>query len=193
MAAFITGFRETLETAMFIAVLLVAVRRLGHAHLAHLVWYGLGTGVVFGVSAATGLATANAGLVGQPLVTLQLMSMGLALLVTTALALWMRRRGAQTAVSADDATEAPGAWLLVAASFLAGLPQTLELAVRLEGLAPQVGPASLAFAAAGLVAAVALAGVLYVGLMRCNPGRLFRIAPRRELAPVAQEAAERRG
>jgi FTR1 family protein len=191
MAAFITGFRETLEAAVLITVLLVAVRRLGHAHLAQLAWYGLGTGLMFGVSVATGLAAVNAGLEGQALVTLQLVSIGLALLATTALALWMRRRGAQAAVCADDATEAPGAWLMVAASFLAGLPQTLELAVRLAGLAPQVGPASLALAVAGLLAAVALAGVLYVGLMRCNPGRFFRLAPRRELAPVAQEAAER--
>jgi len=193
MAAFFTGFRETLEAAVLITVLLVAVRRLGHAHLAQLTWYGLGTGLMFGISVATGLAAVNTGLEGQSLVTLQLVSMGLALLATTALVLWMRRRGAQVTAVADEATEAPGAWLIVAAAFLAGLPQSLELAVRLANLAPQVGPASLALAIAGLVAAIALAGLLYVGLMRCNPGRFFRMSPRRELASVAQEAADRRG
>lgn len=193
MAAFITGFRETLEIAVLITVLLVAVRRLGHAHLAQLAWYGLGTGMVFGVSVATGLAAVNAGVAGQVLVTLQLVSGGLALLATTSLVLWMRRRGGKAAVSADDAMEAPGAWLMVVAAFLAGLPQSLELAVRLANLGPQVGPAGMALAAAGVAAAMALAGVLYVGLMRCHPGRFFRVTPRRELAPVAQEAAERRG
>jgi len=193
MAALITGFRETLEAAVLIAVLLVAVRRLGHAHLAQLAWYGLGTGMVFGVSVATGLAAVNAGVEGQALVTLQLVGGGLALLATTVLVLWMRRRGGKAAVAADDATEAPGAWLMVAAAFLAGLPQSLELTARLAALAPQVGPAGIALAAAGLTVAIALASVLYLGLMRCNPGRFFRATPRRELAPVAQEAAERRG
>ncbi len=193
MAAFITGFRETLEVAVLIAVLLVAVRRLGHAHLAQLAWYGLGVGLMFGVSVATGLAAVNAGVEGQALVTLQLMSGGLALLTIMGLVLWMRRRGWQAAVSADDATEAPGAWLIVAGAFFAGLPQSLELAVRLANLAPQVGPAGMALAAVGLAAAIAVAGLLYVGLMRCHPSRFFRATPRRELAPVTQEAAERRG
>ncbi len=193
MAAFVTGFRETLEAAVFIAVLLVAVRRLGHAHLAKLAWYGLGTGLMFGVSVATGLAAVNAQVEGQPLVTLQLVSLGLALLATTVIVLWMRRRGGQVAVSADEATEAPGAWWMVAAAFFAGLPQSLELVGRLAALAPQAGLGGLILAVAGLVAALAMACLLYVGLMRCSPGRLFRAAPRRELAPVAQEAAERRG
>lgn len=191
MTALITGFRETLEAAVLIAVLLVAVRRLGHAHLAQLAWYGLGTGMVFGVSVAIGLAAVNAGVAGQALVTLQLVSGGLAVLATTSLVLWMRRRGGKAAVSADDATEAPGAWLMVAAAFLAGLPQSLELAVRLANLRPQAGPAGIALVAAGLAAAIALAVVLYVGLMRCNPGRFFTATPRRKLAPVAQEANDR--
>lgn len=187
MAGLVIGFRETLEAAVIIVFILAAVRRLGHGHLAPLTGYGLGAGLLLGVSVATGLASVRVGVSDQSFVTLQLATYGLALLALTWLGIWMRRRGRPVAADANEATEAPGAWLVLAAAFFAVLPQSLELAVR---LAAQPSMVDVATAAVGLMGAVALAGLLYLGLLRCHPARFFRSVAHRPLAPAAQEVDE---
>ncbi len=179
MAALITGFRETLEAAVLIAVLLVAVRRLDHAHLAQLAWYGLGTGMVFGVSVATGLAAVNAGVEGQALVTLQLVSGGLALLATTVLVLWMRRRGGKTAVSADDATGSAGC--VADGRRGSSLPPAAEPGTGCQAGKPggrRSGLRGMALAAAGVAAAIAPGGCAVCGpWCAAIRGRFFRVTP----------------
>ena len=65
MAAFVLSFREGLEAALIIGILLGALRRCDRSALGRFIWYGVAVALVISAAAAGGLMAAGIELEGR--------------------------------------------------------------------------------------------------------------------------------
>ncbi|MGC8781251.1 MAG: FTR1 family iron permease [Anaerolineae bacterium] len=179
MAAFVLSFREGLEAALIIGILLGALRRLGRGEMGRFIWYGVATAVVVSVATAGGLAAAGIALEGR---TEQIFEGALLLLAATFLTgmiFWMQRQGAawRAALATNVRTAAQtGGWSLFGVAFLAVAREGIELALLLVAttLSGSV-TATLPGAALGIAAATLTGVLFYQGVLRLNLAAFFRI------------------
>ena len=174
-------FRETLEAALFVGIVAAATRGLpGRVR-----W--LSGGVVLGVMGALGLAAgaeyigAWADGIGQDLVNASILGVAFAMLAWHCI--WVSTHGHEMSRDASDlgssvnsGTRPP--WALVVAVGLSVLREGAETVLFVAGLATgaQASARSMVPAAAIGIAGGSLLGLLiYLGLSRVKPQRLFQI------------------
>ena len=92
MAALLLSFREGLEAALIIGILLGALRRCGRSELGRFIWYGVAATVVISAAAAGGLVAAGIELEGRAEQIFEGVMLVLAAAFLTGMMFWMQRR-----------------------------------------------------------------------------------------------------
>jgi len=180
MAAFVLSFREGLEAALIIGILLGALQRLGRGEWSRFIWYGVATAVAVSAAAAGGLVVAGIELEGRAEQIFEAAMLILAAGFLTGMIFWMQRQGAawRTALAANvrTAVSATGGWGLFGVAFLAVAREGIELALLLVATTLSGSITATAPGATLGIAAAALTGVLiYQGALRLNLGVFFRV------------------
>jgi len=180
MAAFVLSFREGLEAALIIGILLGALRRCDRSALSRFIWYGVATALVISAVAAGGLLAAGIELEGRAEQIFEGVMLILAAGFLTGMIFWMQRQGANwRAVLAADVREAAGGtggWGLFAVAFLAVVREGIELALLLVATAAQSSVAATGLGVAlGIGAAIVIGALTYQGVLRLNLAIFFRV------------------
>ena len=164
IAALVLAFREGLEAALILGVVLSVLKRVGQPGRARYVWLGAGLAALASLVVGMGLYSLGVAFEGSAEEAFEGVAMLLAAAVLTWMIFWMGRQGraVQAALERDvrQATRSGGAWTLFSLAFVAVLREGIELALFLLAAAftAEAG-ATLLGGAVGLGAA-ALAGWL---------------------------------
>lgn len=182
VGAAVLTFREGLEAALVIAILLGYLRKIDWPAGRRLVWVGAALAIAFTVGFVALLETVGAGFEGRSEKVYEGITSILAVGMVTYMTFWMARRGrylkgeleagAQASLSGEHA-----AWGLVGLVFFTIVREGIETGLFLSAAAfASSGVATLTGGLAGLIAAVAVAMAIYAGGLRLQVGLFFRIS-----------------
>lgn len=181
MAAFVLSFREGLEAALIVGILLGALRRFGRGELSRFIWVGVAMAVLVSAAIAAGLVAAGIELEGRAEQLFEGVTLVLAAGFLTGMIFWMQRQGATwratlAANVRDAARRETGGWGLFAVAFLAVVREGIELALLLVATTLQGSLAATGVGVTfGIGAAVVLGALLYQGVLRLNLAVFFRV------------------
>ena len=174
-------FREGLEAALIVGLMLGYLRQVGQMHRQRWIWAAVGAAATLSLALALGLQAVGAELEGQAEYVFEGLAMLLAVGVLTWVIFWMRRHAhtmraaLQNNVQAAVQSGAGGA--LFGVAFLAVLREGVETALFLtaariagDGLSTLIGGVS------GLVLAVIVGWAIYSGSARLDVRRFFDVS-----------------
>jgi high-affinity iron transporter len=188
VAGLFTGLREGVEAALIVSIILAYLAKTGNRAHFRKIW--IGTGLALLVSIVVGAVLfVTVGELQEPYEQLfEAGALVLAASVLTWMLFWMRRQArlvkGHLQAAVDRVLSGGGAWGLALLAFTAVIREGVETALFLTGqvfaaptdLAAGEGRLSvLAGALIGLLIAVALGWVVYVGARRINYGTFFRL------------------
>jgi high-affinity iron transporter len=135
IAAVLLAFREGLEAALILGIVLSVLRRFGRQDQARFAWLGAGLAAVVSLGAGIGLYTLGTSFEGKAEQVFEGLTMLLAAGVLTWMIFWMSRQGRaiQTEVQKNigRAAEHDGRWAIFSLAFLAVVREGIELALFL--------------------------------------------------------------
>lgn len=174
-------FRETLEAALFVGIVAAATRGVVHRTRWLLLGVGLGLCGSLLVAAAMEHISSWANGVGQDLLNLAILSVALCMLSWHCI--WVSAHGKEMAANARqigrDAAQGQGAvWAIALAVAMTVLREGAETVLFVAGLTSghlQGTVTLMAGAAIGLLLGVSAGWLIYTGLGRVQPGRLFAV------------------
>lgn len=173
-------FREGLEAALIVGIILGTLTQLGHAHRRRTVWMAVGLAGALSLGFAIALEIAGAQFEGQAEYIFEGLAMLLAVAVLTYMIFWMRyqARHFTQELKADirQASRRGNDWALFSVAFLAVFREGIETALFLtaarlasDGLSTIIG------GTVGLVLAMVVGWVVYSGGMQLNVRRFFDV------------------
>jgi high-affinity iron transporter len=179
LASTLIMFREGLEAALIVGIVLGVLRKLGHARRGWAVWAGVGAAVVASVAAGLLLNSLGVAFEGRGEQIFEGVAMLLAAVVLTWMIVWMQRQGRhiQTALESDvrRATAVGSAWALFGLAFVAVLREGIETVLFLTAAAFGTTPGqTLIGGALGLAAAVVVGWLVFAAGKRLNVRAFFR-------------------
>ncbi len=180
IAASFIAFREGLEAALIIAIVLGYLVRTGRRDRQGAVWAGVGVAVAVSLAAAIALQLLGAELEGTAEQLFEGTAMALAAGILTWMVFWMSREaaGIRTSLEAgvSSATEGSARGGLFMLAFVAVVREGLETALFITAAVFTSNPAEAALGTAlGLAAAVAVGAVVLAGSARLNLGLFFKV------------------
>jgi high-affinity iron transporter len=176
LQSFIILFRETLEAALVIGIVLGYLVRTGQEMYKKSVYLGLAGGVAASILGAFGFQMLAGGFSGRAEEIFEGITMLAGAFLLTTLIIWIMRK---SAVAADlerrvadriEGTRRAGLFLLI---FFAVLREGIESVIFLSAARFASGQNNLAGAGLGLVAAVVLGFLLFRGALRINLRSFF--------------------
>jgi len=180
LESFLVLFRETLEAALVIGIVLGYLARTGQPRYRPLVWWGVASGVGISLLVAWLFQRLAGGFEGRAEQVFEglVMLAGAALLTT--LLVWMAgKRDAAAKVLrsverslAPGGSQGPGLFLLV---FLSVVREGVESVIFLGGVRVGAGTGGLVGALSGLLAAALLGFLLFRGGLRVRLGLFFGV------------------
>lgn len=180
IAALLLAFREGLEAALILGIVLGVLRRVGRQEQARVVW--LGAGLAGLVSVVVGLALQALGVAfeGAAEQIFEGSAMLLAAGVLTWMIFWMARQGravqAQLEQDVRRAAIGGGRWALFSLAFVAVLREGIELALFLTAAAfTATAGATWIGGLVGLGAAAVAGWVLFATTRRLDVRAFFRV------------------
>jgi len=164
IAAALLAFREGLEAALILGIVLSVLRRFGRQDQQGIAWLGAGLAAVTSLGAGIGLYALGASLEGSAEQVFEGLTMLLAAGVLTWMIFWMSRQGRAVRTQVEQnigrAGGNDGKWAIFSLAFLAVVREGIELALFLAAATfTATAAATLAGGLLGLVLA-ALAGWL---------------------------------
>ena len=180
IAAALLAFREGLEAALIVGVVLGALRRLGRPEQARTVWLGTAAAVLVSLVAGLALHLLGFAFEGRAEEIFEGTAMLLAASVLTWMIFWMARqsRSVQADLERDvrQASVSGSSWALFSLAFVAVLREGIELALFLTAAALATSTsATLWGGIAGLLAAVVAGGLVFATTRRLNVRTFFRV------------------
>jgi high-affinity iron transporter len=179
-AATLLAFREGLEAAIILGIVLSVLGRTGQKGQAWIVW--LGAGLAGLISLAAGIALYGLGIAfeGRAEEIFEGIAMLLAAGVLTWMIFWMARQGralqTELELGVRRAALSGGVWALFSLAFVAVLREGIELALFLTAAAFTVtAGATLLGALLGLAAAVLAGWLLFATTTRLNVRAFFQV------------------
>lgn len=180
IGTFLIGLREGLEATLIVSVIGAFLTRNGKS--VRPMVFGVALAVLISVAVGVGLDLLSASLPQRQQEMLETVIGAIAVVFVTTMIIWMNRNSfrmkGQLEHEAAQAVNGGGATALALMAFLAVLKEGFETAVFLLAAA-QTAQGSRWFALfggiAGLGAAVAIGVGIYVGSLRLDLGRFFRI------------------
>ena len=181
IAAFLISFREGLEAALIIGIILGYLRKIGASRNKQgLVMAGSLAAVLLSIGLAAALRMIGLELEGQLEEIFEGVTMLLAAGVLTWMIFWMRRQSRFMKASLDHhvryATRTGDNWGLVTVAFISVFREGIETALFLSAAAfANDGSGTLLGASFGLMAAIIAGYLIYVSTSRINPRQFFDI------------------
>jgi high-affinity iron transporter len=180
IAALLLAFREGLEAALILGLVLGVLRRVGRNDQEKMVWLGAGLAALVSLVAGLGLYALGIGLEGETEQIFEGVAMLLAAGVLTWMIFWMNRQGrAMQAELEQDVRRAAaggGKWAIFSLAFLGVLREGIELALFLTAAAFTVtAGATLVGGLLGLVLAALAGWLLFATTARLNVQAFFRV------------------
>jgi high-affinity iron transporter len=157
IAALVLAFREGLEAALILGIVLGVLRRVGRRDQVNIAWLGAGLAALLSIGAGIGLYALGISFEGVVEEIFEGLAMFLAAGVLTWMIFWMDRQGrhiqAELERDVHRAATSSGTWAIFSLAFLAVLREGIELALFLT-----------AATFASTAAATLLGGLLGLGL-----------------------------
>jgi high-affinity iron transporter len=181
LAAFLLAFREGLEAALILGLVLSVLRRAGRIDRAPMVWLGAGLATLASLVVGAAFHSLGIAFEGQAEEVFEGVAMLLAVGVLTWMIFWMRRQGRaiQTELegSVRHAALDGGRWALFSLAFVAVLREGVELALFLTAAAlTATTRASLIGGLFGLAAAALVGWLLFATTTRLDVRAFFRVS-----------------
>jgi high-affinity iron transporter len=179
VAALLITFREGLEAALIVGIVLGYLKRMGYRRQAA-VWWGVALAVTVSVIAGVALQALGVAFEGRGEELFEGITMLLAAGVLTWMIFWMQRQGRsiRTELEADvrQAVTSGSRWALFALAFVAVVREGIETALFLTAAAFSATPAqTLIGGGLGLALAVAVGWLLFVVSVRLDVRAFFRV------------------
>jgi len=180
LAAALLAFREGLEAALILGIMLSVLRRVNQGDRAWAVWLGAGLAGLISVGIGLGLHVIGVTFEGRTEKIFEGAAMLLAAVVMTWMIFWMGRQGrsqqGELERSVHQAAWRSGMWALFSLAFIAVLREGVELALFLTAAAfSATAGATLVGGLAGLVVAAAMGWLLFATTVRLNVRTFFRV------------------
>jgi high-affinity iron transporter len=178
LQSFIILFRETLEAALVIGIVLGYLVRTGQTEYRKSVYLGLAAGVGASILGAFGFQLLAGGFSGRAEEIFEGITMLAGAVLLTTLIVWILRKSAKTAelerkvADRIEGTRRAGLFLLI---FFAVLREGIESVIFLSAARFASGQNNLAGAGLGLLSAVALGFLLFRGALRINLRSFFTV------------------
>jgi high-affinity iron transporter len=181
LAALLLAFREGLEAALILSLVLSVLRRAGRIDRAAMVWLGAGLATLASLAVGAAFQALGIAFEGQAEEVFEGVAMLLAAGVLTWMIFWMRRQGRaiQTELegSVRHAALDGGRWALFSLAFVAVLREGVELALFLTAAAMTATTrASLIGGLFGLAAAALVGWLLFATTTRLDVRAFFRVS-----------------
>ncbi|NDJ75427.1 MAG: iron permease [Chloroflexi bacterium] len=180
LASLLLTFREGLEAALVVGIILGYLHQIGHADRRRWVWAAVSVAVALSIVLAVGLHLLNQSFEGTTEYLFEGFAMLLAVVVLTWMIFWMRAqaRHIKPALHADIqvAVRQRHNWALFGLAFLAVFREGVETALFLT--AASFVSSELETVTGGLIgltAAVVIGWLLYTGAARLNVRRFFDV------------------
>jgi high-affinity iron transporter len=179
-AAMLLAFREGLEAALILGIVLGVLRRVQRTEQGHLVWLGAGLAGLVSLGAGLGLHALGIAFEGQAEEIFEGVAMLLAAAVLTWMIFWMERQGRSVQADLEQGVQQAvlggGRWALFSLAFVAVLREGIELALFLTAAAfGTTAGATLVGGAAGLAAAAVAGWLLFATTTRLNARSFFQV------------------
>ena len=180
LASGLITFREGLEAALIVGIVLGYLRRMGHSGQQRKVWWGVIAAVAVSVAAALGLQALSVQFEGTGEQLFEGVTMLLAAAVLTWMIFWMRTQGRQIQgrleADVEQAVTRPGSWGLFFLAFLAVVREGIETALFLGATVISSSPGqTLIGGLLGLAVAVVLGWLVFSTSVRLDTGGFFRV------------------
>jgi len=179
VAALLIAFREGLEAALIVGIVLGYLKRMGYRRQAA-VWWGVASAVTVSVIAGVALQALGVAFEGRGEELFEGITMLLAAGVLTWMIFWMQRQGrsirAELEADVRQAVTSGSRWALFALAFVAVVREGIETALFLTAAAFSATPAqTLIGGGLGLALAVAVGWLLFVVSVRLDVRAFFRV------------------
>jgi high-affinity iron transporter len=180
MAAALLSFREGLEAALIVGIVLGYLNKVGQADRARSVWAGVVTACLVSLVVAIALFALGAKLEGPAEEIFEGVTMLLAAAILTWMIFWMQRHGRTMKGDIErslQVDQGQSAWALFSLAFLAVVREGIELALFLTAAVFAAGAtATLLGAIAGLAAAILVGWLVFVSARRLNIQKFFVVS-----------------
>jgi high-affinity iron transporter len=180
VAAALLAFREGLEAALILGVVLGVLRRLGRTDQEKMVWLGAGLAALTSLAAGIGFYALGISFEGRAEEIFEGVAMLFAAGVLTWMIFWMERQGRaiQAGLEQDvrQAASSGGRWTIFSLAFIAVFREGIELALFLTAAAfTATAGATVTGAVIGLVAVLVVGWLLFTTTTRLNIQAFFRV------------------
>jgi len=180
VAAVLLAFREGLEAALILGIVLGVLRRVGRREQEKMVWLGASLAAVASLAAGLALYAAGINFEGKAEEVFEGVAMLLAAGVLTWMIFWMNRQGraVQTELEQDvrRAATGGGKWAIFSLAFLAVFREGIELALFLTAAAFTASATAVVLGGLAGLAGAAVAGwLLFATTTRLNLQTFFRV------------------
>jgi high-affinity iron transporter len=180
VAAALLAFREGLEAALILGIVLSVLRRVGRRDQERFVWLGAGLAALLSLAVGVGLYALGFSLEGNAEKIFEGVAMLFAAGVLTWMIFWMNRQGqaiqAQLEYDVHRAARGGGRWAIFSLAFLAVFREGIELALFLTAAAfTATSGATLAGGLLGLAVAALAGWLIFATTTRLSVQAFFRV------------------
>jgi high-affinity iron transporter len=173
-------FREGLEAALIVGIILGYLSQIGHSARSRTVWWAVGVAVTFSTALAVGLNLADAEFEGQAEYIFEGITMLLAVVVLTWMIFWMRYQARHIKGTLESevrlAVRQTHSRALFSVAFLAVFREGVETALFLTAAnIVSDGWSTLIGGVIGVAAAVVVGWLIYTSSARLNLRRFFDV------------------
>src|SRR6201999_1799070 len=179
LPTFVIGLREGLEAALIVGIIAAFLGQQGRRDALRLVWLGTGVAVLICIAIAIALQVISSDLPQRQQEGLETVVGALAVVMVTYMIMFKHARGMKKELegAAASALATGSSRALVIMAFLAVLREGFETAVFLLATFNASGDATTSWLGAvlGIVIAVAIGYGIYLGGIKLNLARFFRV------------------
>ncbi|HEX5167174.1 MAG TPA: FTR1 family protein [Thermomicrobiales bacterium] len=181
VGAAVLTFREGLEAALIVAIMLTYLRKVGRPDAGRFVWIGAGSAVALTIGFVGLLQIIGAEFEYPEKGVFEGVTGVLAVAMVTYMTFWMSRQGRQMKGHLESGVRESlaegGRWGLFTLVFLAVIREGIETGLFLSAATfASSGTQTLVGGIVGLAIAIVVAVAIYAGGVRLNLGRFFQIA-----------------
>jgi len=180
VAALVLAFREGLEAALILGIVLGVLRRVGRRDQVNVVWLGAGLAALLSIGAGIGLYALGISFEGRAEEVFEGLAMLSAAGVLTWMIFWMDKQGRQIQAGLEQdarrAATSGGSWAIFSLAFLAVLREGIELALFLTAATfTATAAATLLGGLLGLGLAALAGWLIFFSTARLDVGAFFRV------------------